>query len=175
MLADTLFNSMNTTAAPAPRPGRKRNLGVDAPQLRQFLCTQGYSLRRAAQALGVCTDTARVAAARLGIAVDARPKKITTTVSDAVLQALGRGVAPKDIAAAIDISLPSVYSLLRMHPDVAERHKQKSLEHKALLRRERFLLQRATTPSASCADYYWLRRNDQAWLQRCLAPRDGAR
>jgi hypothetical protein len=155
----------------APPPARRRGLALDPSLLRQLLCHKGYSIRRSALALGVCHTTARVAAGRLGIALAGRPSKIDSAVQQAVALALGRGEPLAELTDAIGISLPSVYRMLRMDPLLAAEYKAKLLQRKRMARRQLFLLQVADKPMSECAEYYWLRRNDAAWLRQWRADR----
>jgi hypothetical protein len=179
--------SMNTNEAPLPAASpraaartplpRAPRRPVDPERLKQLICNEGNSLTHAAQMFGVCTNTVSVAAVRLGIPIDARPKKIDQALNRQVSAALERNLPLARIVAETGVSLTSLYRFLRMYPQQAYAYRLRMLEQERLDKRQRFTLQVVGTPMTRCADYYWLRRNDAEWIAQFVAghaPRPGA-
>lgn len=150
---------------------RALRCAVDPKQLEYLICKEGKSLTRAARVIGVSPNTLSVVAVRLGIPFDTRPKKIDALTSKQLLAALQRNLPLTDIADQLNLSLASLYRVLRMHPQQTTEYKQRMLELERQRRRQRLGEQSLTTAVRSCADYYWLRRNDAAWLATLSASR----
>lgn len=151
-----------------PRASRR---AVDPQQLENLICKEGKSLTRAAKLIGVSPNTLSVLAVRLGIPFDTRPKKIDAQTSAQLLSALKHGLPLAVIAEKLNLSMASLYRVLRMHPSEATVYRQHLLEQERQRRRERLNEQAADTAIRFCADYYWLRRNDAAWLANLTGTR----
>lgn len=163
-----LERSLSVGRSTGPRAPR---CAVDPQQLGNLICKEGKSLTRAARLIGVSPNTLRVLAVRLGIPFDTRPKKIDAQTSAQLLSALKHGLPLAVIGKKLNLSMASLYRVLRMHPLEATAYRQNMLERERQRRRERLNEQAVNTAIRFCADYYWLRRNDTAWLANLTGSR----
>lgn len=133
---------------------------IDEARLTEMLLEKKLTLTRVAAELGLSVTTVGVAAERLGLAIRGRrPKSLTDDVKERVCQSLRNGLAPREVAKTYNLSLVSIYRILRMDKTLAtkcagERFRQRRDEY-----RKRF-----SSPERSRADYSWLRRHDREWL-----------
>lgn len=132
---------------------------VEHERISELLTVQKYSLSRAAAILGISTTTAVVAATRAGIKISSRAKNITSEIKHDVSTSLKLGLVPQDVAKRHDISMASVYRILRMDIGLERAYREKRLEIALATYRHMYLV----SPSDKAA-YAWLRKNDRKWL-----------
>lgn len=144
-----------------PRTGRASD-GV----LCQILAEDGGSLRQAALFTGVSVTTLRLDATRLGLSVKTRPKTLTPLVISALEQDFLAGMSLNDIAAKEQLSLVSLYRILRMRPSMAKQWRDQRANREIAERRHRFLDDMSNMSLRKSPEYAWLYRHDRTWLQQ---------
>ncbi|MGE5649285.1 TnsD family Tn7-like transposition protein [Noviherbaspirillum sp. UKPF54] len=149
---------------------------IDQP-LRELIETQRISIRKAAIQLGVTVNTALLHAARLGMTVKRRPKKMGDETRERATDALAKGEAIETISSRLHISASTVNRLLAA--DESLRQQRRFALELVRRRRARIALSevQAKLPNAGFkelqsnipADFAWLYRHDRVWLDRQIA------
>lgn len=147
---------------------RRKRRRPDENQLVEMLGERKCSMTHTAAALGLSKTTVGVEAARLGLLVNRRPKKLTDELRSNVSTSLRNGLTPQEVADRHGLSQVSVYRILRMDAALATEY----LDRRFQARRDAYRTRYASQTS-SRSDYAWLRRNDKEWLaeQQALAPK----
>lgn len=94
-----------------------------------------------------------------------RPKTLKGGKLSALNLALATTDSLQQIAQAHDVSLASLYRILRREPAVAAERNDRYRDW----RRKRFIEELRSTPPRRTLDYMWLYRNDRAWLDQQTA------
>jgi len=137
-------------------------------QLRSMLVDNKNSLRRCAQQLGLTTTTLRIEATRLGIQVSTRPKALTEARLATLREALTSTIPLKTLAQRYQVSVISLYRILRMYPDVANARIQCIFERERNARRKKFSRGLQTSFARRLPDYAWLHKHDRPWLTQAI-------
>lgn len=132
--------------------------------LCQTLARPAGSLRQAALLTGISVTTLRLDAIRLGLSVQPRPKTLTPSVISALEQDFLAGLSLSVIAAKKQLSLASLYRVLRMKPLMAKQWRNLQAERDLRERRHRFLADVCTMSLRQSPEYHWLYRHDRTWL-----------
>ena len=150
------------SSIPVKNPGKQ----IDPELLADMLGKQGHSLTYCAKQLGISVTTLKVAAIRLRIpmSVPLRPKVIDAEMSVELQKDLVSTASLKLLAQKHNISEPSLYRILKMHPDIADERAKIEFDHERLRRREIFIQEQKEAPSCKRTNYIWLYRNDRVWL-----------
>jgi hypothetical protein len=140
----------------------------------QEIADKKSSLRSTAAAAGVSVQTARIYAARAGLVVGRRPKRLTFEIREQIKSALQDGQPIAAICKSMAISNSSVWRVLVESPALHKAHADASLRRERETRRARWLahvdcarLDPARRRAARAHDpstYAWLYRHDRAWL-----------
>jgi hypothetical protein len=153
-----------------PRSESSEKAGrIDRSLLSDYILQRGYTLSRCAGELGLCTTTVRVEAARLGLPVRAKPKKLRRALIDEIEESLKAGESVTEVSVKHGLSLSSIYRILRMSTETLFARRAATIERETANRRERLVRESETTSIRKCADYSWLRRNDKRWLNEYVA------
>lgn len=154
-----------------PELSKQQNTDKESDEvLRQILTKSSGSLRQAAKATGISVTTLRLDAARLGISVQTKPKKLIPSIINALKQDFLIGLPLYEISAKEGVSIPTLYRVLRMFPGVAEKWRALQESQELEKRRKRFLTNKKRTIRDK-QDYIWLYRHDRAWLQQQVKAR----
>lgn len=141
-------------------------------QLINLVSIKSYSMRGAAKVIGVDVGTAMAWAAKDGVTVPRRPKKMTTEIRRKAILALQKGHDKVVVAKIANVSVISITKLLLSEVGLhavwcrsREQHMQANARQKWLLALQLnanlgITYIRALNP----AIYAWLYRNDCAWL-----------
>lgn len=133
---------------------------VDQVELLNKLSVQGATLSDVARAMGISVTTAAVEAARAGFEVSRRPKHLTAERVTGIGMSLKSGLAVDEVAAKHDVSVVSVYRILRMDLLLAKEYEEKLF----IATRDQYR-RRYFDTHADKAAYAWLRRHDRLWLE----------
>ncbi|WBY03590.1 TnsD family Tn7-like transposition protein [Ramlibacter tataouinensis] len=158
-------------AAPADTVGRGRRERLE--QLRVHL-ERGGTPTQAARAAGVSVTTAVTQALALGKPVRLRPKTVLPAVRERVRGLLEQGLPIAQIARTAQVSLCSVYRILRGDAMLQWRRKMALQDAQLQRRRAAWLAAMAQCPQLTCtqlrrrhpATYAYLYRHDRAWLSQ---------
>ena len=132
--------------------------------LCQVLARPGGSLRQVAKLTGVSVTTLRLDAFRLGVLVKPRPKTLTPLIISALERDFLEGLSLSDIAIKEQISLATLYRVLRMRPLVAAQWRALRATRELVERRQRFLDDLCYMPLRHSSEYQWLYKHDRDWL-----------
>ncbi|QND83005.1 Uncharacterized protein ChrSV_0777 [Chromobacterium vaccinii] len=132
--------------------------------LCQVLARPGGSLRQAAKLTGVSVTTLRLDAVRLGVLVKPRPKTLTPLVISVLERDFSEGLSLSDIAIKEQISLASLYRVLRMRPLAAAQWRALRATRELVERRQRFLDDLCYMPLRHSSEYQWLYKHDRDWF-----------
>ncbi|WP_374554264.1 TnsD family Tn7-like transposition protein [Aquitalea pelogenes] len=132
--------------------------------LCQVLARTGGSLQQVAKLTGVSVTTLRLDAVRLGLPVKSRPKTLSPPVMSALEQDFLAGLSLSDIAVKEQLSLVSLYRVLRMQPLVATQWRALRATRERVERRQRFLDDLRHMPLRHSSEYQWLYKHDRDWL-----------
>ena len=149
--------------------------GVNDPRrkaLHQLIGAGGLSISAAAAKIGIDTCTAMAWAAKLGIAVQRRPKKLTPAVRAQTINKLRRGADKAEAAKFAGVSIQSITRLLLtevgLHGAWTQAREARARKH---ARRVWGNLCESSgglgikwMRSVEPAVFAWLYRNDRAWL-----------
>lgn len=138
-------------------------------QLRCLLVDQKYSLQRCAKILGRSVTTLRIEAARTGLPVSVKPKILGEGKLAVLRKELASTTPLRVLAEHWNVSVVSLYRVLRMYPDIALVRKRLIFEEERNERRDRFLSQSMKSHARRLPDYAWLHRNDREWLTQALS------
>lgn len=139
------------------------------------LVTNGASVRRAGELVGVSANTGIAWAASTGIAVSSRPKTLKPELRDKLVKLLRRGCDRTLAAEKVGVAVGTVDRLFQKQPDLhiawheARRAKAQRDARAAWTRAlagAGIKLARALEPAA----FAWLYRNDRLWLRLCENP-----
>jgi len=132
------------------------------------------SLRSTATAVGVSVQTVRIYAARAGLAVGRRPKRLTQEVREQIKTELQDGQPIAGICASMGLSNSSVWRVLVESPELHKAHTDASLRREREARRARWRThvdcarldpaRRRAARAKEPSTYAWLYRHDRAWL-----------
>jgi hypothetical protein len=140
--------------------------------VRAKLVDEGTSLRLCARDLKIDLKSVMVVAAKLGVTIARRPKKLTLDIRRKLTRDLEGGVEKKIAAAKFDVSVQTVTTTLQTEPGLSAkwhsarrllaRLKNRADWQRAIDANGSFSIKqlRITQPSA----YAWLYRNDRQWL-----------
>nr|WP_314898648.1 TnsD family Tn7-like transposition protein [uncultured Deefgea sp.] len=145
----------------APKSLEQHIVGRESDELlRQTLAKTGGSLCQAAKLTGISVTTLRLDAARLGLATQTKPQKLTSSIIEQLKHHFIAGLTLNEISTKENISLPTLYRFQRIFPDIANQWRvQREIQERAE-RRQRYLV------SMQKQDYIWLYRHDRTWLQQ---------
>lgn len=136
------------------------------------LIAGGLSPTAAARRLNIAPGTALAWCAEAGLTTSQRPKKFTATVIRRLEIQLDLGLTQRQIAAVMDISIPSLGQLFRLNPELHARWKAACYQRRLKENRSSWsnalaktkgmgiLAARQLEPSA----YSWLYDHDRSWL-----------
>lgn len=156
-------------AAEPPSLSIPKDSRVSDELLCQTLARPGGSLRQAAKLTGVSVTTLRLDAVRLGLPVKPRPKTLTPVAISVLEQDFSAGLSLSEIAAKEQLSLGTLYRLLRMRPSMAMWWRAQRANQEMAERHHRFMDDVCRMPLRQSPEYHWLYRNDRAWLQQQVA------
>ncbi|MFO1315488.1 MAG: TnsD family Tn7-like transposition protein [Burkholderiales bacterium] len=177
---DDFAQAYRTGATPGARePVRRRAPAASDAVRERFLrdvSERGASITAAASTAGIAVATAQDWAARAGIRVPTRPKRLRGDLRSRVVAGLQRGHAQAAIADALHIPPALVRTVLRTEVGLRDQWRD------ALLRARRDHWRRALRTlrlrhpawprkklrTRFQAGYAWLRRHDRPWLERVL-------
>lgn len=149
---------------------------VDKPEMqiavRQKLDDEDLSLRQCARDLGVDIKTIMAIAARLGLSIKRRPKKLKNEVRKKLVAALIAGKDKIDLAKQFGISVQTVTTTLQTEPGLSDQWRRARRDLMRQAARRRLTDARKQNPSLGIkglrmiepAAYAWLYRNDRSWL-----------
>ena len=142
---------------------------IDQGQLVQLVEIEKKPLIKAAALLGLSVSTVAIAAARAGLTVGLRPKRIKAALQGAVRKSLLDGLTLHEAASNHGISLSSVYRILRSDRELESAYKERRFQ---ICRDENrcAFVNRIASPAA----YAWLRRHDSQWLADKKARRESS-
>ncbi|MFG6487969.1 TnsD family Tn7-like transposition protein [Roseateles sp. BYS78W] len=162
------FGEAQTCIAGASLPSSRRT------EVMASIRDGTMSMRAAARALDVDTQTVMVWAAQIGIEAGRRPKLLKNDVRPKLITALQQGASKADAASRWKVSVTTVTTLLRTVPGLHERWREAKLDAARTTSRRRWTellasdqamdLKRARAKEP--AIYAWLYRNDRAWLDQ---------
>lgn len=148
-----------------PREVRWADLATERQrQVRERWGTQ--SARSIARDLRLDIQTVLGVAEKMGLPVARRPKRMRNDTRDAILQAARSGATPLEISRLTDLSLSSVYRVLRVDANVLRENRQRTSasageRHVAALKR--FI---ASSPCAGVKSFRLALPATYAWLYR---------
>lgn len=164
-------------AAELPRIESRPALEIDVEDSRRELLArlireEGRSVRQAARAICIDTQTAIVWAGSMGLNLSRRPKKLSPMVRSQAVRQLQSGAHKADVAAAAGVSVETVTRILLGEPGL---HAAWSASREAKVRdraRDAWLTQLEANGALGLKwmremvprEYAWLYRNDRAWL-----------
>lgn len=141
-------------------------------RLQDLILGDGFSVRKAARFVGIDAQTAIVWAARDGIEISRRPKKLLNDVRNRAIVDLRKGADKKLVALSAGVSVETITRLLlsdrQLYEDWSSARDEKTRAHSRaiwlqLLHANGSLgikWMRQLDPKA----YMWLYRNDRIWL-----------
>ncbi|MEJ7931482.1 TnsD family Tn7-like transposition protein [Ramlibacter sp. AN1015] len=131
------------------------------------------SARKAAEQLGISTNTALGWLAQAGYSPMRKPKRLERTLLEKVRAALGQGTSQADVARRFTISMSSVSRILVADASLMKLWRARCSEADLVHHRDAWTAAVASAQagsvkvarSAAPATYAWLYRNDREWLQ----------
>ncbi len=138
----------------------------------------GYSLREVSKRYGRSVGYLKQLAAREGIGINQRPKRITKAIKRGVWRKAFIGIDRKRIASAFKISIGSVEQIIQSHNGLSGWRRHLKKQRNRLQYREQLLSAIEEHPDASRAElkaisrsYQWLYKHDHEWLYQNLPPK----
>jgi len=164
--SNSLRVDQEAVLTPPTNGHHKTRQAIDRGRLVQLIEVEKQSLSTVARILELSVTTVAIEAARAGLTVATRPKRITPALRGVVRSSLLEGRTLHEAASHHGISLSSVYRILRMDPELEKAYKDKRFQ----ICREGYrsgFVGRHSSPDA----YAWLRRHDGQWLANQQAPK----
>ncbi|MBM5573356.1 TnsD family Tn7-like transposition protein [Deefgea sp. CFH1-16] len=161
----TGVNKFQLIQAVAPELLKQHIVDRESDEVLRQTLAKGGSLCQAAKLTGISVTTLRLDAARLGLATQTKPQKLTPSITDQLKRDFIAGLSLAEISTKEDISLSTLYRVLRIFPTIAKQWRAQRKIQEQKERRERFLADTNRTLRQN-QDYIWLYRHDRAWLQQ---------
>jgi Tn7-like transposition protein D/TniQ len=141
-------------------------------QLLNLISTQRYSMRKAAKVVGVDVGTAITWAAKAGVTVPRRPKKMTAEIRGKAISALQKGHDKVVVAKNANVSVVTITKLLLSEVGLHAVWRRSRDQLSQANARQKWVLALQLHANLGIkyirtlepAVYAWLYRNDRAWL-----------